>query len=92
MLSLASDTVFALLFLSAITIAPSVYADTDAPNSTQAAPVLRLAESNIERNARCNGQRQACISQCSVLPQVSTCRQSCETQYQNCIKVKPIIE
>ena len=92
MQSFVSNVIFALLFLGAVTIVPSVYADIDAPSSTQAAPVLRLAENNIERNARCNGQRQACVSQCSVLPQVSACRQSCESQYQNCIKIKPIIE
>lgn len=92
MLSLISDAVYVILFLALATIAPAVYADTNASSPAKPALTLKLAENNIERNARCNGQRQACISQCSVLPQVSTCRQSCETQYQRCIKVKPIIE
>lgn len=54
----------------------------------------QLAESGSERRARCENARQACVSQCAVLPQVRQCRQSCENQFQSCLRGqrRPILE
>jgi len=71
---------------------PAAQPDTTAEPS-QAAP-LQLEESGLERRARCESERQACVSQCAVLPQVRTCRQSCENQFQSCRRGqrRPVLE
>jgi len=79
------------LFLIATT---SPAAETEATVAPLSAAPLQLAESGLERRARCENARQACVSQCVVLPQVRQCRQSCENQFQSCLRGQrqPILE
>lgn len=81
----------AALFLIAAA-SPAAQTGTTA-EPLQAAP-LQLAESVLERRARCESARQACVSQCAVLPQVRQCRQSCGNQFQSCLRGqrRPILE
>lgn len=83
--------VAAALFLIGAT---SSSAETETTVEPLPAAPLQLAESGLERRARCENARQACVSQCAVLPQVRQCRQSCENQFQSCLRGQrqPILE